>query len=1052
MKKALLLAFVLIANFSIAQTVSFTTNTSDYCINNAVTFTNTTTPAAGAGSTYSWNFGDGNLSSQENPTHTYLVAGNYNVQLVVTDSFGVTYGTTTQFVSVNGPGDLLIQSDSTCPNSKVLFQFMSSAPNFTIDFGDGTVTNTPLDQIQHDYLNVGTYQVTLTENYPCGNFTTTDSIVVSNSVQVQGAYLNVNNQTCPGDNVQFSLGAMGVYDYHIDFGDGTSSVDYKSHLYNNPGIYTSIVTIYNECGNSIQFTEIIEVLNNLPIQGFLNLAVPTNLCPNDELEFTTNNSYQNYFWDFGNGDTYSGSHQASSTYNNPGTYNVSVTFENGCGNDTTLFAQAFVSSIVQITGNNTSYFLDSVCLGEPLGYDSNLGTASEVLWDFGNGDVSNDEYGSYVFTTPGNQIITSVFTNGCYNTDTSIDTIYVGNNIAPNPNLYQALAFPNVNCVLDSVTFLVLSNSNNSTFTWDFGDGNSAGILGQVVDDFDGRIYEYSGHMYDTSGIYFANLNITNACGLTVQKEIPVLVADGVAPQGVIISNNTSYNCLGNEMEFLGIGGSYQEWNFGDGSPIISTNNNYSPVTHIFGQAGTYQVELKIINECGLSTYAYKTIVIENSLVQVSSSSQDANCGLSNGAAGLSISGGNAPFIVEWSNGDEGYIADSLSAGIYEVVIKDSKGCVQTAYATVSNVEAPAVVVNSLLNVACSGESSGAIDINVIGNTGPYNYNWSNGGLTEDIYNVSAGQYEVTVTDANGCQAIESITVMEETPAFVSFVSNKPTCGNTDGAITANVNGGVSPYSYVWSNGLNTQTISGVGAGVYDLTVIDGNGCFIQESIALSEQLAPSIIVDSLTALDCGGQASVFIKPIGGTAPYSFVWSNNTINEDLINVSGGTYSVTVTDANNCSANQYFDIEETTPEGLQICLVSVSPIGNHNTVVWDKTSLTGIESFNIYKESSVIGAYFLAGNVHYDSLSQFTDLGSDPAIRAWRYKIASVDNCGNESILSLHHKTIHLTSNVGLNGDINLIWSHYEGGLSQLMTFGGIQILMARICYHQYQII
>ena len=81
-----------------------------------------------------------------------------------------------------------------------------------------------------------------------------------------------------------------------------------------------------------------------------------------------------------------------------------------------------------------------------------------------------------------------------------------------------------------------------------------------------------------------------------------------------------------------------------------------------------------------------------------------------------------------------------------------------------------------------------------------------------------------------------------------------------------------------------------------------------------------------------------------------------------------------------------------------------------------------------------------------------EVPSDPAIRAWRYKIASVDDCCNESILSLHHKTIHLTSNVGLNADINLIWSHYEGGLSQLMTFGGIQILMARICYHQYQII
>ncbi|HRE96492.1 MAG TPA: SprB repeat-containing protein, partial [Flavobacteriales bacterium] len=122
------------------------------------------------------------------------------------------------------------------------------------------------------------------------------------------------------------------------------------------------------------------------------------------------------------------------------------------------------------------------------------------------------------------------------------------------------------------------------------------------------------------------------------------------------------------------------------------------------------------------------------------------------------------------SNGETTVVADSLSSGIYVVNVEDSKGCYNFALASVNDAQAPNVVVNNVGNVTCYGNNDGFIDINVIGSTAPYSYQWSNGATTQDIGGLEAGPYEVIVTDANGCRAVRSITVSEPGQVTVSFV------------------------------------------------------------------------------------------------------------------------------------------------------------------------------------------------------------------------------------------------------------------------------------------
>jgi hypothetical protein len=362
------------------------------------------------------------------------------------------------------------------------------------------------------------------------------------------------------------------------------------------------------------------------------------------------------------------------------------------------------------------------------------------------------------------------------------------------------------------------------------------------------------------------------------------------------------------------------------------------------------------------------------------------------------------------------------------VTVTDLNECSNEGTATVSDDEAVTILVDNIVDVDCFGANNGSISVSILGGQPPYQILWSNGDLTEDIFGLSAGPYEIFVTDANGCFAVQSIEVTQPQKSNISVIVVDANCNSVSGNITANINNGTPPYNYIWPNasGPSNQT-SGLNPGVHSLLVIDGNTCLLEKNFVVNELGAPIIVTDSTFTGTCNGDLSdIFIGTIGGQAPFTYDWSNGTTDQDLIDVLPGDYSVEVSSSSGCSSYQFFTVAETLPQKTSICMVDVDTTTNTNLVVWDPLNDPGIASYNIYKESSQAGLYFLVANQSADSISEYYDYLSDPSIRSWRYKVAAVDDCGNEAELSDKHKTIHLTQNTGINGEINLIWDHYEG--------------------------
>jgi hypothetical protein len=209
-------------------------------------------------------------------------------------------------------------------------------------------------------------------------------------------------------------------------------------------------------------------------------------------------------------------------------------------------------------------------------------------------------------------------------------------------------------------------------------------------------------------------------------------------------------------------------------------------------------------------------------------------------------------------------------------------------------------------DVSCYGGNNGAIETEVSGGAEPYSYSWSNGNTTPNINGLNEGEYSLTITDSEGetltvsasiSQSQSSITIQSQ----ISLAS----CGTNDGAIDLSVTGGTPPYVYQWSNGKSSSSLAELYAGTYVIQVTDATGCVKTESFVVSEN---SDLAVSLTPnfLQCHqeGQGEVTSSVSGGTAPYTYLWSNGDTTSNLSGVNSGRYVLTVTDANGCSATAY----------------------------------------------------------------------------------------------------------------------------------------------------
>ncbi|MFN4911623.1 MAG: SprB repeat-containing protein, partial [Flavobacteriales bacterium] len=279
------------------------------------------------------------------------------------------------------------------------------------------------------------------------------------------------------------------------------------------------------------------------------------------------------------------------------------------------------------------------------------------------------------------------------------------------------------------------------------------------------------------------------------------------------------------------------------------------------------------------------------------------------GAIDLSVSGGTPGYTFLWSNSQSTEDLTNLNIGWYNVLVTDALGCQSYDSAQITQPITPLTLLITGTNITCFGFTNGSINLTPQGGTAPYLYNWSNGATTEDLTGLSAGNYTVTVTDANGCTATTSLTI--STPAAALAISNSlltnVQCYNqSTGSIDITISGGSFPYAYTWTNSsgtfnATTQDLLNIPAGGYSVTVTDFNGCSVSANYAITQPPSGAVISTNVQPVFCFGDSTGWINAtvIGGALPYSFSWSNGVNAEDLYNIPAGTYVLAVTDNIGC---------------------------------------------------------------------------------------------------------------------------------------------------------
>ena len=347
-----------------------------------------------------------------------------------------------------------------------------------------------------------------------------------------------------------------------------------------------------------------------------------------------------------------------------------------------------------------------------------------------------------------------------------------------------------------------------------------------------------------------------------------------------------------------------------DGSIVLSSGGGVYPysyqwiqlpgVTDSFatGLSGNYYtIMLTDANGCTLSD---SFLVNEADTLRASISANDITCfGAADGNAKVNATGGTSPYSYLWSNS---FAVDSISvlpAGVYDVVVTDVNGCTATDTATI--VEPAALQLSSAATDALCFGGNGQILLTLIGGTNPFMFLWSTGDTTQNLSAV-AGSYSVVATDANGCTATDSNNFNEPTEIVLSTAHVDLMCfGDANGSVDLTASGGTLTYTYLWSNNAVTEDINAVGGGNYSVTLTDANGC--RDSIS-ADVFEPTqlVVSDSVVHVSCfgGSNGCIFVEANGGTAGYTYAWSNSATATTNCTLPAGGYSVTITDANSCT--------------------------------------------------------------------------------------------------------------------------------------------------------
>jgi gliding motility-associated-like protein len=489
--------------------------------------------------------------------------------------------------------------------------------------------------------------------------------------------------------------------------------------------------------------------------------------------------------------------------------------------------------------------------------------------------------------------VTGTALNGCTNTATVNLTI----NALPNATATSG----NVTCNgANNGTATVNASGGSGTYTYAWTPSGGTGATASNL----------------APGSYTVTVNDGNTCQTTASVTItqPSALASSVTTQSDVSCNggtngSATVNVTG------GAGGYTYSW-----SPTGGTNATATGLA-----AGTYTLTATDANLCPQQ----QTVTIAQPAPLTASIITPVNVscfGGSNGSATVNAAGGTINYSYAWlPSGGTAATASNLTAGSYTVTVTDGNLCTQSASITITEPTALSATTSST-NATC-GNPDGTATVSPTGGTPNYTYSWSSGQTTATATGLIAGSYTVTVMDNNLCPQTTTVTVTNASAptATLSSSSNVSCFGGSNGSATINVTGGAPGYDYSWSpSGGTAATATGLTAGNYTVTVTDTNNCITSVPLTITEPAALASSITTQTNVSCNGgsNGTATVNITGGTPNYSITWSpSGGTSTTATGLAVGTYTVNISDGNNCPSSQTVTI--TQPTALTVATSSTA---------------------------------------------------------------------------------------------------------------------------------
>ena len=655
------------------------------------------------------------------------------------------------------------------------------------------------------------------------------------------------------------------------------------------------------------------------ISDFNGFGISCNGAANGSIDITVTGGEEAYTYLWSSPSSFSATTQDISSLA-PGAYTIMVTDANGCTVvETYTITEPDVLGLTEDLSDYNGFGVSGNGLNDGSIDITVTGgtTAYTYSWTSPDGEIPDGQEAQEDLTNLNAGTYTVLITdaNGCTFTDnwtiTEPDELRI---------LEEIASHDDVLCFGENTGVIEVVVDQESVAPYEYTITNSSGVEVERVTNQTTISYEFDELLAD---IYTVTVTDANGVSKSISNITITQPASLLAISSATISdfNGFGISCKGAKDGSIDITvtGGEEIYRYSWTGP-----DNFSATTQDISALapGEYTIAVTDANGCSISPETH-IITEPDEIIITTALFQDVQCfENSDGEIEITITGGTGNFTYNWTKNSTPYATTkdlaALSPGEYVLIVQEDGNpqCFRTKTFIITQPDLLEIALESKTDILCYGDTTGSVQVSITGGTAPYQYSWieANGATynTEDVSGVPAGDYQLTVNDALGCSAIFNVILSEPDNILLNEGKTDITCyGSNDGTISLDVTGGVSPYTYVWSDLGNGPLRSDLSPGIYDVTVTDSNSC--QKKLQLEITEAPIFKIEPITThISCFGavDGSIELNLTGGVAPLSITWADDTsAGLTRNNLSAGSYSVFIEDALGCSIAKNFSIIE-----------------------------------------------------------------------------------------------------------------------------------------------